>query len=546
MNVPSLRRPSPVEAYNDRQKGRRIEESPFSASTANSVHATAPSFFGNLLRSCGGPSSSHKAQGVGSSAPSGCLGISIGGDGGPIGTTHDKTAPEDDDPAALIAKAMSHLSLMERAQAYEDLHGVSAAVHESPELISESLDEMEHYLQNNHHKPAYDMAITISADFVQAPNLRLMFLRADRFEATLAAERFVKFLDWKLLLFGQEKLCQWHIGLNDLDQYARFLVESGSSQFLPGRDSRGRPVFVVSEYYFIRWHKSTKSTLQMLYYLYQCVAEDETNQKHGLVAIAYCLGQQGEEQAMQSEKLINTIWQSTKLLTSMPVRTEASHFCMAKNNSIGVRFTLPLVTSGFGLFNRARLRVHFGSPMECEYALMSFGLPSALLPFTPDGELKMGNHKKWVKRRNVKEQELLLHGSTFFSGIDLPHRNDILLGKGRPCQNHPGNQRFLELCGFYLEEYNQSSRMGGRTNVARKFIQEILHPTRNSNSRVDLLHPRADGGGGARFLQRRDDKLNSGWWEEVTDEDVLIDKVTNTLRGLRKQASSRSGDGCKR
>jgi hypothetical protein len=180
---------------------------------------------------------------------------------------------------------------------------------------------------------------------------------------------------------------------------------------------------------------------------------------------------------------------------------------------------MSLVLKGASLFNRARLRAHCGTHLECEYSLLSFGVPTHLLPFTLEGELKMENHKKWVQRRIVKEHELRQSG--VFSGIELPRRNDVLLGKGKPSQNHPGNQRLHELVKIYLEEYNLNSRSGGGALVGRKIVHEIWFPP---------------SGPSGRFLQRREDHLNSGWWEVVTDEVVLIEKVCNSLRSVRKKA----------
>jgi hypothetical protein len=85
---------------------------------------------------------------------------------------------------------------------------------------------------------------------------------------------------------------------------------------------------------------------------------------------------------------------------------------------------------------------------------LSFGLPIQFLPFTTEHELKTGMHKKWVERRIVKEEELQRHG--VFLGLDLPNRNDVLIGKGRPIQNHPGNRQLLELVQGHLYEYNQA------------------------------------------------------------------------------------------
>jgi hypothetical protein len=45
--------------------------------------------------------------------------------------------------------------------------------------------------------------------------------------------------------------------------------------------------------------------------------------------------------------------------------------------------------------------------------------------------------------------------TTTFHGIDLPGQDDVLLGKGKPIQNHPGNIRirlWVDII-LHLEEY---------------------------------------------------------------------------------------------
>jgi hypothetical protein len=511
MNAQHLRQPSfsdTKETDQDRHKTRRIDEfpSPSSSLINPSKHVGTPFFFGDFERSRG------TEEGHGDS-DSGCFGIRIGGSGG-SGAQTIKTADEDDDPTALIANAMSNLSLVERERAYEDLHGVSAEVHETPELIVNALHKMEQCFQKIRHKPAYQVAMTCQegASYVHDPTLRLAFLRADRFDEGKAAERLVGFLDWKLRLFGQEKLCQWHIGLDDLENEAQLMVKSGIDQLLPSRDTRGRAVLVIMANTRIRVSGNTHSTLQFVYYMYQSVAEDEISQKIGLVMVPYTLGQ---EEGDEKSDYKDAIWKSTKLAFCMPIRIEATHFCLPKTR---MHFSMSLVLKGASLFNRARLRAHCGSHLECEYSLLSFGVPTHLLPFTSEGELKMDNHKKWVQRRIVKEDELRRSG--VFPGIELPCRNDVLLGKGKPFQKHPGNQLLHELAQIHLEEYNLASRSGGRALVGRKIVNEIWFPP---------------SGPSGRFLQRREDHLNSGWWEVVTDEVVLIEKVCNALRSVRKK-----------
>jgi hypothetical protein len=231
------------------------------------MQATAPVVVGGFVRSCVGGPSSYKLEEGGScsaSSAAGCFETRPGGGG----NTPNKKTDDDDDPTVVIAKAMNNLSIQEREQAYEDMHGVSAMIQETPQLIAKTLYKMEHGLEKIQYKPAYDLAIALQADYVRDPKLRLMFLRADRFDPELAAKRMIKFIDWKLKLFGKEKFCQWHIGLNDLDDNARFMIESGFYQVLPERDSRGRVILVILANYDSVSSKPSKSPANDLLFLY--------------------------------------------------------------------------------------------------------------------------------------------------------------------------------------------------------------------------------------------------------------------------------------
>jgi hypothetical protein len=322
----------------------------------------SPFFFGDLARSCGDPSH-HDDEHRESHSGSGCFGITRGGggSGGGSGGGKPKTTGDDEDTTALIAKSMNQLSLQDREMASEDIHGVSAAVRETPAFIQEAIHKMEDCLQATRHKPAYDMAQTIKADYVHDPKLLIMFLRADRFNAEQAATRFVKFLDWKLNLFGRQKLCQ-RVDLDDLDVDARFMVESGIDQVLPERDSRGRAITVVAIYYLSRFFRSSQSLLQMTYYFGMSVVEDETNQISGLVSVCYGLGPEEEEPATKSKNILHSTWESASLMNSLPIRIEATHFCSCPHS--GMHFVLKLLAKSIGLFNRARLRIHLGSHLD--------------------------------------------------------------------------------------------------------------------------------------------------------------------------------------
>lgn len=85
-----------------------------------------------------------------------------------------------------------------------------------------------------------------------------------------------------------------------------------------------------------------------------------------------------------------------------------------------------------------------------------------------------------------------------------PKNQDILFGRGKPFQNHPGNRKMLQLIDQYKQQYSESPR-----DRKRPIVEEI----------IGLL--KEDGG---RFLKRYNEDVNSTWWVEVSNQ-VAFDKV---------------------
>jgi hypothetical protein len=144
---------------------------------------------------------------------------------------------------ALIAKELYQLSTEERHLVNNDLHGVADVIEEGPAFVQERLDQLELELANIPTKTAYDEALEQSADHVHNRDFRLMFLRADRFEAKNAAARMVLYFDSKKELFGSQKLAK-KILLEDLDDETMACLATGYMNLLPGRDRAGRAIFM--------------------------------------------------------------------------------------------------------------------------------------------------------------------------------------------------------------------------------------------------------------------------------------------------------------
>lgn len=147
---------------------------------------------------------------------------------------------------AVYAQNMLELSAQERNEVLLDIHGVSDAVPETPEFVSQHRKELNEALQalvqrSRHKTAAYELALQQNPDYIQSEAFQLLFLRADRWNAVSAALRMVGFLEMKLDLFGQDCLTR-SVAISDLSRDDRQSLTSGFFQLLPVRDVAGRAV----------------------------------------------------------------------------------------------------------------------------------------------------------------------------------------------------------------------------------------------------------------------------------------------------------------
>jgi len=149
------------------------------------------------------------------------------------------------DADALLAKEMAAMSVQERERAFDDIHGVSEVIHEEPGFVRAKMEEMEMEISKHitRGKEAYMQAEAQNKEFVTCGKFRLKFLRAELFDARLAAGRMVRFFEEKKKLFGPDKLTK-EIKLWDLDKEDRNFLDRGIGQILPQRDRAGRRIIV--------------------------------------------------------------------------------------------------------------------------------------------------------------------------------------------------------------------------------------------------------------------------------------------------------------
>lgn len=263
----------------------------------------------------------------------------------------------------------------------------------------------------------------------------------------------------------------------------------------------------------------------MILYFSSIVAEDEETQRKGFVMVAAPKINLWEAYQKSSIELRRD---AADLHQSAPVRMSAMHLCLPDGPANKLLRTLIFLRL-FADSGRLRIRVHAPiSKIETRYDLMSFGIPVHEFPLSSTGTVKNRNHLQWIKTRNLVEQQKSSDPS--FVGIVHPAVHDVLFSKGGNTA-HYGNIEFRHIlnatCPIYNIMMDRNKRRQLRCHI------------------IDFVTKERKG----RFLQM--DPNGNSWWVEISDVDVLMEKIGTALydnnrklkaRGRQQQSQSDTDD----
>lgn len=157
-------------------------------------------------------------------------------------TTTPRVANEYTD--ADLANDMNALSFAERQLIVEEIHGVSDSLEETPDFLESKVREIIQTLKNmprTSARSAWDRAVFLRPSLASKDKDHyLLFLRARRFDAFLAANLLLKFYEAKRELWGDDLLIH-RISWNNLSLQEQAQVRRGVCQVIskkPESESR--------------------------------------------------------------------------------------------------------------------------------------------------------------------------------------------------------------------------------------------------------------------------------------------------------------------
>lgn len=194
-----------------------------------------------------------------------------------------------------------------------------------------------------------------------------------------------------------------------------------------------------------------------------------------------------------------------RMETAIPERLMGGHYC----------YTDPALrpyVAGLQIFvyerDLNRLRTHFGTREEIEFALKTFGIPVHDCPVAMDGTFSNVAHREHLALLRAQEEKDLQPALNPENSDFMPRRFDVLFGKSSLAREHTGTLRALYLVQMHFATYEKLGKFQ-KTDVADTIIS-MIHES------------------GGRFLKQNE----SGVWMEVSDVEARK-KVAHWFRHAR-------------
>ncbi|CAJ1958122.1 unnamed protein product [Cylindrotheca closterium] len=488
------------------------------------------------------------------------------------------TRPEMKSTEDFLASEMNKLSAQERSKALDELHCVGEELKETPEMVRGSLEEFDRVLRER-DEAIYNLAESQNRSYVEDPEFRLRFLRVNDHNANQSVNQMIGFLSCKETYFGREKVAR-DITLNDLDKEDVEVMLSGLYHIQDDTDRNGRLVVHLMKHTLERMN--TNSVIRVVYFIYfNILSSMPSVQAKGFVFCYYDFSTPDRQVPLPS---LDRVLKTMDFVKNIPVRRSAMHFCL-KAFPGRLAATNLILESIFRNLQRSastRARLHYGSDIELQYSLRSYGLKLETFPVDTAGNLRRDILNVWVdkyvgqynrskfasasqstlslsERDDSKEMmatgndhavdnwAILLsdvgsslsaqqteaqivessttthnaarsNSASATNGLIIePSPNDVLLGRGRGSQRHPGNVRFREFLKVYQDDYNNAQRYK-RVNTPTELTRILLQD-------------------GMRFLKKAD----GGWVE--SDFAEVEKKVKQVFRTRKKMMKKSDGTG---
>jgi len=339
----------------------------------------------------------------------------------------------------LLASEMSKLTVQELSEAMDDLHCVGEDLEENPEMIERSLAEFTERVKREQNS-VYEMAAKQNRAYLENPDFRLKFLRANMHNVGQSVQQMMSFLKIKAKYFGDDKVA-CDITVRDLNAEDMALLSSGLYHIHSFGDRNGRVILYLLSKEFSRCKKENFSRVAFYVYFNVLSAIPEVQMK-GLNFVVYDNMKVGEE--VENPMSWISSLSVMDVVLSMPIRFSSMHFCLKARKK-----TLALFNSLLGMsssllpqYTRVRTRLHGGSDIELQYQLQRHGIYTETGPIDENGNPRMEILNAWLDEHIARETMMssrrqVVVGSSDQQGPPPPPSRRSSRRRGAPASRPP-------------------------------------------------------------------------------------------------------------
>jgi hypothetical protein len=192
--------------------------------------------------------------------------------------------------------------------------------------------------------------------------------------------------------------------------------------------------------------------------------KDEETQRKGVVVILCKIG------GRKSVEPMGLVLSIHHIRTGIPKRLAGFHFCFDDNVMRPFVASLRLIMPR----NEAvRFRPHFGDRETTWFRLQTYGIPTNHLPFLSTETLSLTWHREWLAIRRAQEEPDSVKDNVVF----VPHRFDVLFGRGSNTREYTGNFRATHIVEMHQAEYERAGKFE-KTAIAERIVRKFKHEPR--------------------------------------------------------------------
>ena len=189
----------------------------------------------------------------------------------------------------------------------------------------------------------------------------------------------------------------------------------------------GRAVIVGTKKLIAPYDRDDDNTsaLRALWFVSSVALEDAGTETKGVVFVYYALGNGSDASSSPSnhgnDRRLRRIDGWGNILRAIPLRIASIHWCV---DTFQDKKVVNLSALMLGASNFVRVRCHAGTDTEVHYDLMTFGIPTSLLPVTMNGNIDLSQHRDFLQQRKQLGATSVLNQA--LAVIDAPVIDDCI------------------------------------------------------------------------------------------------------------------------